>query len=43
MKGHITKFLNMKTPEILSMLKEATGTRMYEMKKEDALKTLENK
>lgn len=33
----------MKPPEILSMLEEAAGTRMYEMKKESALKTLEKK
>ena len=31
----------MKPPEILSMLEEAAGTRMYETKKESALKTLE--
>ncbi|KAK9146390.1 hypothetical protein Sjap_006293 [Stephania japonica] len=43
MQGRITKVLNMKPPEILSMLEEAAGTRMYEMKKEDALKTLEKK
>jgi structural maintenance of chromosome 2 len=33
----------MKPPEILSMLEEAAGTRMYETKKESALKTLEKK
>lgn len=33
----------MKPPEILSMLEEAAGTRMYEMKKESALKTLDKK
>ncbi|KAF6164612.1 hypothetical protein GIB67_032840, partial [Kingdonia uniflora] len=43
MQGRITKVLNMKPPEILSMLEEAAGTRMYETKKEDALKTLEKK
>lgn len=43
MQGRITKVLNMKPPEILSMLEEAAGTRMYEMKKENALKTLEKK
>ncbi|KAI8032234.1 Structural maintenance of chromosomes protein 2-1 [Camellia lanceoleosa] len=41
MQGRITKVLNMKPPEILSMLEEAAGTRMYETKKETALKTLE--
>lgn len=43
MQGRITKVLNMKPPEILSMLEEAAGTRMYETKKEAALKTLEKK
>lgn len=38
MQGRITKVLNMKPPEILSMLEEAAGTRMYETKKEAALK-----
>ncbi|GFY92331.1 structural maintenance of chromosomes 2 [Actinidia rufa] len=35
MHGRITKVLNMKPPEILSMLEEAAGTRMYESKKEE--------
>lgn len=43
MQGRITKVLNMKPIEILSMLEEAAGTRMYEVKKEGALKTLEKK
>jgi len=43
MQGRITKVLNMKPQEILSMLEEAAGTRMYETKKEAALKTLEKK
>ncbi|KAL2540043.1 Structural maintenance of chromosomes protein 2-1 [Abeliophyllum distichum] len=43
MQWRITKVLNMKPPEILSMLEEAAGTRMYESKKEAALKTLEKK
>ncbi|CAI5503926.1 unnamed protein product [Closterium sp. Naga37s-1] len=43
MQGRITKVLNMKPPEILSMLEVAAGTRMYENKKESALKTLEKK
>merc|ERR1712159_11853 len=38
MQGRITKVLNMKPPEILDMLEEAAGTRMYENKKEGALK-----
>ncbi|QDZ21883.1 structural maintenance of chromosomes protein [Chloropicon primus] len=43
MQGRITKVLNMKAPEILSMLEEAAGTRMYENKKEAALRTLTKK
>lgn len=35
--------LNMKPPEVLGMLEEAAGTRMYENKKGNALKTLERK
>jgi len=34
MQGRITKVLNMKPHEILSMLEEAAGTRMYEVKKD---------
>ena len=43
MQGRITKVLNMKPPEILGMLEEAAGTRMYESKKEAAMKTLQKK
>lgn len=43
MQGRITKVLNMKPIEILSMIEEASGTRMYENKKEAALKTIEKK
>lgn len=43
MQGRITKVLNMKPPEILSMVEEAAGTRMYEAKKQVALKTIEKK
>ncbi|CAH1397372.1 unnamed protein product [Nezara viridula] len=43
MQGRITKVLNMKPPEILSMIEEAAGTRMYENKKHDAQKTIEKK
>mmetsp|Transcript_27648 Transcript_27648/g.46362 ORF Transcript_27648/g.46362 Transcript_27648/m.46362 type:complete len:1173 (+) Transcript_27648:65-3583(+) len=43
MQGRITKVLNMKPPEILGMIEEAAGTRMFEMKKEAALKTIEKK
>ena len=37
------KVLNMKPAEILGMLEEAAGTRMYENKKEGALRTLDKK
>jgi structural maintenance of chromosome 2 len=43
MQGRITKVLNMKPPEILSMIEEAAGTRMYENKKTTAQKTIEKK
>lgn len=33
----------MKPPEILAMIEEAAGTRMYEAKKQSALKTIEKK
>lgn len=33
----------MKPPEVLGMLEEAAGTRMYETKKDAALKTLDKK
>lgn len=43
MQGRITKVLNMKPPEILSMIEEAAGTRMYENKKATAQRTIEKK
>lgn len=43
MQGRITKVLNMKPVEILSMLEEAAGTKMYENKKQSALITIEKK
>ncbi|MGH0165169.1 UNVERIFIED_CONTAM: hypothetical protein FKN15_048879 [Acipenser sinensis] len=43
MQGRITKVLNMKPPEILAMIEEAAGTRMYECKKIAAHKTIEKK
>lgn len=43
MQGRITKVLNMKPPEILGMIEEAAGTRMYENKKQAALKTMHKK
>ncbi|XP_023800124.1 structural maintenance of chromosomes protein 2 [Cyanistes caeruleus] len=43
MQGQITKVLNMKPPEILAMIEEAAGTRMYESKKITVQKTIEKK
>jgi structural maintenance of chromosome 2 len=43
MQGRITKVLNMKPPEILGLIEEAAGTRMYESKKIAAQKTIEKK
>lgn len=43
MQGQITKVLNMKPPEFLSMLEEAAGTRMFEERREKALGTMEKK
>ncbi|KAL2120728.1 hypothetical protein VTJ04DRAFT_4755 [Mycothermus thermophilus] len=43
MQGRITKVLNMKAVEILAMIEEAAGTRMFEDRKEKALKTMAKK
>ncbi|KAG8464835.1 hypothetical protein KFE25_010203 [Diacronema lutheri] len=43
MQGRITKVINMKPPEVLGMIEEAAGTRMFEMKREAAVKTIEKK
>ncbi|PWN38663.1 putative SMC2-chromosome segregation protein [Ceraceosorus guamensis] len=43
MQGKITKVLNMKPQEILSMMEEAAGTRMFEDRKEKAIKTITKK
>ncbi|KAK2945025.1 putative Structural maintenance of chromosomes protein 2 [Blattamonas nauphoetae] len=43
MQGKITKVLNMKPLEILGMIEEAAGTRLYESKKVSAVRTLERK
>merc|ERR1740133_416590 len=42
MQGRITKVLNMKPQEILGLIEEAAGTRMFE-KKQQAVKTIEKK
>lgn len=43
MQGRITKVLNMKSNEILGMIEEAAGTRMYENKRIAALKMIDKK
>jgi structural maintenance of chromosome 2 len=43
MQGRITKVLNMKSAEILAMIEEAAGTRMFEDRKEKANKTMAKK
>jgi structural maintenance of chromosome 2 len=43
MQGRITKVLNMKPVEVLAMIEEAAGTRMYEAKKQQTLRTIEKK
>jgi hypothetical protein len=37
------QIMNMKPPEILSLLEEASGTKLYERKKDSAMKTLAKK
>ncbi len=43
MQGKITKVLNMKPIEILSMIEEAAGTKTYDVKKANALLTIDKK
>lgn len=43
MQGRITKVLNMKPVEILAMIEEAAGTRMFEDRREKAFKTMAKK
>lgn len=43
MQGKVTQVLNMKPMEILGMIEEAAGTRMYEDRKEKAIKTMAKK
>ncbi|KAL9913047.1 structural maintenance of chromosomes 2 [Glossina fuscipes fuscipes] len=43
MQGRITKVLNMKPQEILSMIEEAAGTSLYETKREATTKLIEKK
>lgn len=39
----LPQIMNMKPPEILSLLEEASGTKMYERKKDSAMSTLAKK
>ena len=43
LQGRITKVLNMKPIEILGMVQEAAGTRMFDQKKDAALRTIAKK
>lgn len=43
MQGRITKVLNMKSTEILSMVEEAAGTKMFEDRKNKAFTTMAKK
>ncbi|KAF2395743.1 RecF/RecN/SMC protein [Trichodelitschia bisporula] len=43
MQGRITKVLNMKPVEILAMIEEAAGTRMYEDRRDKAIKSMAKK
>ena len=43
MQGRITKVLNMKSTEILGMVEEAAGTRMFEDRREKAKRTMDKK
>ncbi|KAI0052778.1 condensin complex subunit SMC2 [Auriscalpium vulgare] len=43
MQGRITKVLNMRPQEILGMVEEAAGTRMFEERKDKARKTMAKK
>ncbi|KIW05842.1 uncharacterized protein PV09_03046 [Verruconis gallopava] len=43
MQGRITKVLNMKPVEILAMIEEAAGTRMYEDRRDKAIKNMAKK
>lgn len=43
MQGRITKVINMKPPEILGMIEESAGTRLYEMKRSESAKKIATK
>lgn len=43
MQGKITKVLNMRPAEVLSLIEEAAGTRMFEERKDRAIRTMARK
>ncbi|CAF1661662.1 unnamed protein product, partial [Didymodactylos carnosus] len=43
LQGQVTKVSRSKPAEILGLVEEAAGTKMYDQKKADALKTIEKK
>lgn len=43
MQGQITRVLNMRPPEILALVEESAGTRMFEDRRAKAISTLEKK
>ena len=43
MQGRITKVINMRPVELLSLIEEAAGTRLFEAKKQTALRTIARK
>ena len=43
MQGRITKVINMRPTELLSLIEEAAGTRLFEAKKQTALRTIARK
>ena len=43
MQGRITRVISMRPPELLSLIEEAAGTRMFESKKAAAVRTMQRK
>ncbi|KNC84458.1 hypothetical protein SARC_03322 [Sphaeroforma arctica JP610] len=43
MQGRVTKVLNMKPPEILSLIEEAAGTKLFEISKKESFSMIEKK
>lgn len=42
-QGKITKVINMKPKDLLGLIEEVSGTRMYEMKRANAVKLIQKK